>query len=75
MSFRVETIQVATGAPQFSFTHTCQNCGLGVWINTISKDPADYTYFCLNCKTTVPKVVIHDIIRYMKTHKPSVKPI
>ena len=73
MPFTVKTVQVADGTPQFSFTVECPGCGLDVWINTITRNPRERTYFCTNCQTIVPESTITEIIRYMDTHKPRAK--
>ena len=58
-----EEIKLADGSIQKSYIVTCSVCGLPVFINTITKNPKDFDYYCVNCGNIVEEDVIDEIIR------------
>jgi DNA-directed RNA polymerase subunit RPC12/RpoP len=63
---RIEQAQFADGSIQKTFIVKCSVCGEGVFINTITKDPEEYDYYCLNCGQFVEQDVMDEIIRMIE---------
>ena len=59
----VEEGQFADGSVHRTFSVICSGCGEPVWINTITKNPRDYSYFCLKCNTFVDDGIIEEIAK------------
>jgi len=60
---KVEQAKLADGSIQKTFLVKCSVCGEIVFINTITKNPKEYDYFCLNCGQFVEQDVMDEIIR------------
>lgn len=62
----IETAQFMDGSVRKTYHVTCSTCGKSVFINTITKSPIDYDYFCTRCGTFIENELIDEIIKDMQ---------
>jgi len=64
---KVERAEFADGSIQKTFSVICSGCGKNVFINTMTRNPAERDYFCVDCGTFVEQDIIDEIIKLMTT--------
>jgi NAD-dependent SIR2 family protein deacetylase len=65
-NFEAKNVILMDGSSAQAIIVKCGHCGEDVYINTITKNPEDFDYYCLKCGTFVPQSTMDTIIAYLK---------
>jgi DNA-directed RNA polymerase subunit RPC12/RpoP len=57
-----EEVELMDGSKAMIFTVACGECGKPVFINTVSKNPKHYDYFCIECGAFIEDAILDEII-------------